>query len=125
MGRKDEGSYSVELCGGTHVGALGDIALFKILSESAVASGVRRIEALTGEAARQWLTAREDKLREAAAAIKTSPDEVPARVASLVEERRRLERELADAKRSEEHTSALQSLMRISYAAFCLTKKHN
>src|SRR3546814_18296322 len=86
MGRKDEGSYSVELCGGTHVGALGDIALFKILSESAVASGVRRIEALTGEAARQWLTAREDKLREAAAALKTSPDEVPARVASLVEE---------------------------------------
>src|SRR3546814_15346425 len=79
MGRKDEGSYAVELCGGTHVGALGDIALFKILSESAVASGVRRIEALTGEAARQWLTAREDKLREAAAALKTSPDEVPAR----------------------------------------------
>src|SRR3546814_2999882 len=99
MGRKDEGSYSVEVCGGTHVGALGDIALFKILSESAVASGVRRIEALTGEAARQWLTAREDKLREAAAALKTSPDEVPARVASLVEERRRLERELADAKK--------------------------
>src|SRR3546814_16740981 len=96
MGRKDEGSYSVELCGGTHVGALGDIALFKILSESAVASGVRRIEALTGEAARQWLTAREDKLREAAAALKTSPDEVPARVASLVEARRRLEREPAD-----------------------------
>src|SRR3546814_15928909 len=51
------------------------------------------------EAARQWLTAREDKLREAAAALKTSPDEVPARVASLVEERRRLERELADAKK--------------------------
>jgi len=100
MGKADANTYSVELCGGTHVSALGDIALFKIVSESAVASGIRRIEALTGEAARQWLTAREDKLKEAAAALKTSPDEVPARIASLVEERRRLERELADAKKA-------------------------
>jgi alanyl-tRNA synthetase len=100
MGKADANTYSVELCGGTHVSALGDIALFKIVSESAVASGIRRIEALTGEAARQWLTAREDKLKEAAAALKTAPDEVPARIASLVEERRRLERELADAKKA-------------------------
>ena len=99
MGRLSEGDYSVELCGGTHVRALGDIQLFKIISESAVSAGVRRIEALTGEAARQWLSDREFKLREAAATLKSSPDEVPARIASLVEERKRLERELADAKK--------------------------
>jgi alanyl-tRNA synthetase len=100
MGQLDEGDYSVELCGGTHVRALGDIQLLKIISESAVSAGVRRIEALTGEAARQWLTDRDAKLREAAATLKASPDEVPARIASLVEERRRLERELADAKKA-------------------------
>ena len=100
MGRTAEADYSVELCGGTHVRALGDIQLFKIISESAVSSGVRRIEALTGEAARQWLVDRESKLREAAATLKSSPDEVPARIAALVEDRRRLERELADAKKA-------------------------
>jgi alanyl-tRNA synthetase len=100
MGRLSEGDYSVELCGGTHVNALGDIQLFKIISESAVASGIRRIEALTGEAARQWLTERETRLREAAATLKTSPDEVPARIAALLDERRRLERELAEARKS-------------------------
>jgi len=100
MGRDSDADYSVELCGGTHVRALGDIQLLKIISESAVSSGVRRIEALTGEAARQWLGDREAKLREAAATLKSSPDEVPARIASLVEDRRRLERELADAKKA-------------------------
>ncbi|HEX8535512.1 MAG TPA: DHHA1 domain-containing protein, partial [Allosphingosinicella sp.] len=100
MGRGSDRSYSVELCGGTHVAALGDIALFKIISESAVASGIRRIEALTGEAARKWLTAREDRLKEAAAALKATPEEVPLRVATLLEERRRLERELAEAKKA-------------------------
>ena len=100
MGRDADSSYSVELCGGTHVNALGDIALFKIVSESAVASGVRRIEALTGEAARQWLTGREDRLKEAAAVLKAAPEEVPARVASLIDDRRRLERELAEAKKA-------------------------
>ena len=100
MGLADEASYSVELCGGTHVASLGDIALFKIVSESAVASGVRRIEALTGEAARLYLTGREERLREAAATLKTAPEEVPTRIAALVEERRRLERELAEAKKA-------------------------
>ena len=101
MGTEADGAtYSMELCGGTHVDALGDIGLFKIVGEGAVSSGVRRVEALTGEAARAWLNGRDEKLREAAAALRTSPDEVPARVAALVEERRRLERELADAKRA-------------------------
>jgi alanyl-tRNA synthetase len=99
MGRLTDGDYSVELCGGTHVRALGDIQLLKIISESAVSAGVRRIEALTGEPARRWLSERDAKLREAAATLKSSPDEVPARIASLVEERRRLERELTDAKK--------------------------
>src|SRR5689334_15394188 len=99
MGQLDEGDYSVELCGGTHVRALGDIQLFKIISESAVSAGVRRIEALTGEAARKWLSEREAKLREAAATLKAAPDEVPARITALVDERRKLERELAEARK--------------------------
>jgi len=100
MGAADEHSYSVELCGGTHVRALGDIALLKIVGESAVSSGVRRIEALTGEAARQWLNGRDEALKAAAAALKTSPDDVPARVAALAEQLKKAERELADAKKA-------------------------
>ncbi|HEX8400704.1 MAG TPA: alanine--tRNA ligase [Allosphingosinicella sp.] len=96
----DGGRYSVELCGGTHVPALGDIGLFKLVGESAVSSGVRRVDALTGDAARAYLNARDEKLRAVAATLKTSPDEVPARVAALIEDRRRLERELADAKKA-------------------------
>jgi alanyl-tRNA synthetase len=102
MGRPGEEGrhYSVELCGGTHVRATGDIGVFRIVSESAVSSGVRRFEALTGEAARQWLVGREDALKDAAAAIRAAPEEVPARVAALLDERKLLERELAEARKA-------------------------
>ena len=93
-------TYSVELCGGTHVRRLGDIGIFTILGESAVAAGVRRIEALTSEGARRWLSDQAELAREAAAALKTSPAELPARALALSEDRRRLERELADAKKA-------------------------
>ena len=96
----DAAMYSTELCGGTHVGALGDIGLFKVTAEGAVASGVRRIEALTGEAARLFLIDQETRLKAAAATMKVRPDEVPARIAAWADERRKLERELADAKRA-------------------------
>ncbi|MBU6268587.1 MAG: alanine--tRNA ligase [Sphingomonadales bacterium] len=101
MGRANGGkSYSVELCGGTHVRATGDIGVFRIVSESAVSSGVRRIEALTGEGARQWLVAREEALKSAAGLLRTTPEDVEARVAALLDERRKLERELAEAKKA-------------------------
>lgn len=102
MGRQGEGgrNYSVELCGGTHVRATGDIGLFRIVSESAVSSGVRRIEALTGDAARSWLVEREEMLKAAAGVIRATPEEVPERVASLLEERKRLEKELAEAQKA-------------------------
>jgi alanyl-tRNA synthetase len=92
--------FSVELCGGTHVRHTGDIGLFKIVGEMAVASGVRRIEALTGAAAEAFVAGEEEILRHAAAALRTSPAELPARIAGVVEERRRLERELVEIRRA-------------------------
>ncbi|MCC6941313.1 MAG: alanine--tRNA ligase [Novosphingobium sp.] len=100
MGRVTDKHYSVELCGGTHVRALGDIGVFRIVSESAVSSGVRRIEAVTGEGARQWFIAREDALKNTAAILRTTPEDVEARVAALMDERKKLERELAEAKKA-------------------------
>ncbi|GAB7553607.1 alanine--tRNA ligase [Novosphingobium sp. 11B] len=101
MGRHSgDRTYSVELCGGTHVRATGDIGVFRIVSESAVSSGVRRIEAMTGEGARQWLVGREDALKNAASLLRTTPEDVEARVAALLDERRKLERELAEAKKA-------------------------
>ena len=94
-----EGAYSVELCGGTHVARTGDIALFKIVSEGGVAAGVRRIEALTGEAARRWLIDQAGVAKALADQFKTPVHEVLARVEALEAQRRKLEKDLADAKR--------------------------
>ena len=92
--------YSVELCGGTHARRTGDIGLFKIVSESAIAAGVRRIEALTGAAAETHLGDQEARLMAAAGALKTTPAEVPARIEALIEQRGKLERELIEARRA-------------------------
>jgi alanyl-tRNA synthetase len=101
MGGEDEAQhFSTELCGGTHVRRAGDIGLFKIVGEGAVAAGVRRIDALTGEAAIAHVAEEERVLADAAAALKAQPAELPARITALVEERRRLERELAEARRA-------------------------
>jgi alanyl-tRNA synthetase len=101
MGRLGDSNrrFSVELCGGTHVARTGDIGLIAIVDEGAVSAGVRRIEALTGEAARLWLAGMRDRLRAVAAAMRVAPEEAPARVEALVDERRRLERDLEDAKK--------------------------
>jgi alanyl-tRNA synthetase len=98
MGDADTKHYSVELCGGTHVRALGDIALFTIVSEGAVASGIRRIEALTGEAARLHLAHREMQLKDVANLLKAGIEDVAGRVETLLIERKRMEKELSDAK---------------------------
>jgi alanyl-tRNA synthetase len=95
-----EGPYSVELCGGTHVARTGDIALFKIVSEQGIAAGIRRIEALTGEAARRWLLDQAGVARELADRFKSPVAEVVARVDALDAQRRTLEKQLAEAKKA-------------------------
>jgi alanyl-tRNA synthetase len=101
MGTSTEGekagkTYSMELCGGTHVRRTGDIGLVKVVQESSVAAGVRRVEALTADGARAYLNEQEDQLKSIAAALKVSPRDAAARVNALVEERRALERQLAE-----------------------------
>ncbi len=97
--KSDDKAYSVELCGGIHVNRTGDIALFKIVGESSAAAGVRRLEAVTGEAARQWLEAEANKAKDAAAALKVPTVELVERIEALQAERKTLERQLAEAKK--------------------------
>jgi len=92
------GDFSTELCGGTHVTRTGDIGLFKITSESGIASGVRRIEAVTGRGALAWVNGSERTLREAAAVLKGGRDDVPGKLSQLVDRTRQLEREVAELK---------------------------
>jgi alanyl-tRNA synthetase len=92
----NKSAWSVELCGGTHVRRTGDIGLFRVVSETGVSSGVRRIEAVTGAAAEALVIENERRLLEVAGALRTSPAEVPERVASLVEDRKRLERQVVE-----------------------------
>jgi alanyl-tRNA synthetase len=99
-GASEAKPFSTELCGGTHVRRTGDIGLVKIISEGAVAAGVRRIEAVTGEGARAYLSEQARLLADAANAAKTVPADVPARIGALIEERRKLEKELSDARRA-------------------------
>jgi len=104
MGRYEDGPqggkpYSVELCGGTHVRRTGDIGLISIVDEGAVSAGVRRIEALTGQVARENLNQEGQRLQAVASALRVSPNDAVDRVEQLVEEKRRLERELAEARK--------------------------
>ncbi len=94
-----EAQFSTELCGGTHVRRTGDIGFFKIVGETALSAGVRRIEAVAGEAAVTWAERQEALLGEAAAALRVGAAELPERIAGLLEERRKLERELGETRR--------------------------
>jgi alanyl-tRNA synthetase len=92
-------AYSIELCGGTHISRTGDIGLFRLLGEGAVSAGVRRVEAVTGEAALALIAESERRLEEVAGLLKAPPADVPARVATLVEDRKRLERQVSELQR--------------------------
>ena len=98
-GDKAGKAYSIELCGGTHVNATGDIGLVRVLSESAVGAGVRRVEAVTGAAALAYLAEQDERVKTLASTLKVQPADVVSRVEALMDERRKLERELGDAKR--------------------------
>jgi alanyl-tRNA synthetase len=98
-GTKANKAWSVELCGGTHVARTGDIGLIKVSAESASSAGVRRIEALTAEGARAYLGEQDRRVRELAGVLRAKPHELVERVRALLEERKQLERQLAEAKR--------------------------
>src|SRR5262245_45317074 len=117
------GDFSVELCGGTHLDATGQIGLFKVVTEGAVASGVRRIEAVTADAARRHVAQEETALRESADLLRVPPLELPKRVARLLDEQKQLEKQLAQLEsrlargRAEELAGAARSVAGVSVVA--------
>ena len=92
----DGNTYSLELCGGTHVNRTGDIGSFVVLSESSTSSGIRRIEALTGQAAQDYLRGQDTLLAEAALVLKAPSSEVPNRIKTLQDERKQMQNEIAE-----------------------------
>jgi alanyl-tRNA synthetase len=100
MGGKDGETYSVELCGGTHALRTGDIGLFRIVGEGAVSAGVRRIEAVAGNAAEEHVRHQIDLLNQAAAVMKVRAEDLPTRLQALIDGQRKIERELSDARKA-------------------------
>jgi alanyl-tRNA synthetase len=98
-GEGNKAAYSIELCGGTHVRRTGDIGYFRIVGESAVAAGVRRIEAVTGASAEAVVAETQHRLNEAAGVLRAAPAEIADRITALMEDRRKLDREVADLRR--------------------------
>ena len=94
----DFGGYSIELCGGTHVKRTGDVGIFKIITESGVASGVRRIEAVTGDAALQWLSTHKENMDQLATLLKSSPDQIYSKIEQLLVRNKAIEKELSAVK---------------------------
>ena len=124
MGRPNEKTtLSIEFCGGTHVARTGDIGLFKFVSEGAVAAGIRRLEAVTGIDAFAYFTRQEQLLREAASVLKAPVAELPEKVETLMNERKKLEKQLSDAKRAQALGGAggeemkLESIGNVTYIA--------
>ena len=118
MGENGDTAYSVELCGGTHVRRTGDIGMFTILSEAAVAAGVRRIEALTGEAARRHAHAQENYLVKASSLVKSTAGDLALRIEALLEERRQFERELRDLRKQVSLGSGEKTLESLDIGGF-------
>jgi alanyl-tRNA synthetase len=122
MGESDDpavkNAYSIELCGGTHVGRTGDIGLFRITSEGAVSAGIRRIEALAGEAAIAAIEEESRLLAQVAAALKTPVSELPARIISLQDEKKKLERQVSDLQKKLAMGSATNTVEEIGGVKF-------
>jgi alanyl-tRNA synthetase len=117
------GEFSTELCGGTHVDRTGDIGVFKITSESGVASGVRRIEGVTGKGALEWIDSRQQSLHDISALLRSQPEQVSAKIGQLLKRNKELEKELAAARQAlvtgtaSDHTENVQEIAGIKVLA--------